>query len=76
LVHLASGTKRIIHDMVRSCSISLNGVNNSTDLNIIPLGSYDIPIGMDWLDKHHVALDCHNKTFTCLDGDGKHSTMK
>ena len=29
LVQLATGTKRRIHDMVRSCSISLNGVNTS-----------------------------------------------
>jgi predicted aspartyl protease len=71
LVQLATGTKRRIHDMVRSCSISVNGMNTSMDLNIIPLGSYDILIGMDWLDKHHVVLDCHNKTFTCLDGNGK-----
>ena len=47
LVQLATGTKRRIHDMVRSCSTSLNGVNTSMDLNIIPLGSYDILIGMD-----------------------------
>jgi hypothetical protein len=32
LVQLVTGTKRRIHDMVRSCSISLNGVNTSTDL--------------------------------------------
>jgi hypothetical protein len=76
LVQLATGTKRRIHDMVRSCSISLNGVNTSVDMNIIPLGSYDILIGMDWLDKHHDVLHCHRKTFTCLDGDGKHSTVK
>jgi hypothetical protein len=57
--------------MVRSYSMSLHGVNTSVDLNIIPLGSYDILIGMDWLDKHHVVLDCHSNTSTCLDGDGK-----
>ena len=71
LVQLATGNKRRIHDMVRICSISLNGMNTSMDLNIIPLGSYDILIGMDWLDKHHVVLDFHKKTFTCLDGNGK-----
>ena len=76
LVQLATGTKRKIHDMVRGCSISLNGVNTNDDINIIPLGSYGILIGMDWMDKHHVLLDCHNKTFTCLDGDGKQSTVK
>jgi hypothetical protein len=74
LVQLATRTKRGIHEMVRSCSISLNGVNgvnNSVDLNIIPLGSYDIIIGIDWLENHCAILDCHRKTFTCLDGDGK-----
>jgi hypothetical protein len=76
LVQLATGMKRRIHDMVRSCSISLNGLNTSIDLSIIPFGYYDIFIGMDWLDKHHSFLDCHNKTFTCLDGNGKHSTVK
>ena len=44
LVRLAIGTKRRIHDMVKSCSISLNGVNTSIDLNIIRLGPYDILI--------------------------------
>ena len=62
--------------MVRSCSISLNGVNTSIDLNINPLGSYDILIGMDWLEKHDGVLDGHNKTFTCLDRNGKQSTVK
>jgi hypothetical protein len=47
LVQLATRSKRRIHDMVRSCPISLNGVNTSVYLNNIPLGSYDILIGMD-----------------------------
>jgi hypothetical protein len=76
LVQPATGTKRRIHEVVKSCSISLNGVNISFDINIIPLGSYDILIGIDWLDKHHVVLDFHSKTFTCLDGDGKQRTVK
>jgi len=76
LVQLATRTKRRINEMVKGCPISLNGVNINVDMNIIPLGSYDILIGMDWLDQHHVVLDCHNKTFTCLDEEGKQSTMK
>jgi hypothetical protein len=51
-------------------------VNTNVDMNIIPLGSYDILIGMDWLDKHHVILDFHNKTFTCLDEEGKGALCK
>jgi hypothetical protein len=77
LVQLAIGTKRRFHDMVRICSISLNRVNTSVDLNIIPsLGYYDILIGMDWLEKHHVFLYFHSKTFTYLDGDRKQRIVK
>jgi hypothetical protein len=71
LVQLATRTKRRIHEVVKSFSIILNGVSTSIDLNIIPLGSYTILIQLDWLDKNHVFLDYHSKTFTCLDGDGK-----
>jgi hypothetical protein len=76
LVQLATRTKRRIDDMVRGCSISVNGVNTNADLNIIPLGCYDIIIGMDWLEKHHDVLYCHNKTFTCFDEEGKQRTVK
>jgi hypothetical protein len=31
---------------------------------------------MDWLYQHHVVIDCHNKTFTCLDEEGKLSIVK
>ena len=37
------------------------------NLNILPLGSYDILIGMDWLKVHKVKLDCYNKKFECID---------
>ena len=39
--------------------------------NVLPLGSYDILIGMDWLEAHIVKLDCYNKNFECLDEEGK-----
>jgi hypothetical protein len=44
---LATGTKRMINKMVRGYPISLNKVNIDSDLNIIPLRSYDIIIVMD-----------------------------
>ena len=45
----------------------MNGLSTKVDLNILLLGSYNYLIGMDWLDQHHVVLDCHTKAFTCLD---------
>ena len=70
LVQLATGAKRKVNNMVKSCLIDMNGLNTRVDLNIFPLGSYDCLIGMDWLDQHHAMLDYHNKAFTCLDEEG------
>jgi hypothetical protein len=70
LVPLATRAKRKFNEMVKPCLMDMNRLNNREDLNILSLGSYDCLIGMDWLDKHHAILDCHTKTFTCLDEEG------
>jgi hypothetical protein len=69
-VQLATGARRKVNEMVKSCLIDMNGLNTRADLNILPLGSYECLNGMDWLDPHHVLLECHKKTFTCLDEEG------
>jgi hypothetical protein len=69
-VHLATRAKRKVNDMVKSCLMDMSGLNTREDLNILPLGSYDCLIGMDWLDQHHAIIDYHNKEFTCLDEEG------
>jgi hypothetical protein len=56
--------------MVKSCLMDMNGLNTMEYLNILPLGSYESLIGMDWLDQHHAILDYNNKAFTCLDEEG------
>jgi hypothetical protein len=48
----------------------MNGLGEKVDVNIVPLGSYDCIIGMDWLEKYHVVLDYYDKTITCLDEEG------
>ena len=45
----------------------MNEFNMHADLNFLPLGSYDMLIGMDWLEKNRVMLNCFDKTFTCID---------
>jgi hypothetical protein len=52
------------------------GFSTRVDVNIIPLGSYDCLIGMDWLEKHHVVLDFYNKTITCIDEEGKQGKVQ
>jgi hypothetical protein len=49
----------------------MNGLSKNVDVNNIPLGSYDFLIGMDWLEKYHVLLECYKKEITFLDEEGQ-----
>ena len=53
--------------MVQKCPLVMNGLVTCVDLNVLPLGAYDVLIGMDWLESHRLKLDCYNKTFECMD---------
>jgi hypothetical protein len=76
LVQLATRDKRKINELIKYCPIDMNGLNTKVDAKIIPLGSYECLIGMDWLEKQHVVLDYYNKTITYLDEKGKHENIQ
>ena len=45
----------------------MDGLATYVDLNVLPPGSYDVLIGMDWLEaQRKKKLDCYNKTFEVL----------
>ena len=58
LVQLATRTKRKFSEIVEKFPLAMDGLFTYTNLNILPLGSYDVLIGMDWLEAHKVKLDC------------------
>jgi hypothetical protein len=76
LVQLATRTKRKVIELVKSYPMDMNGLSTKAELNIMPLGSYDSLIGMNWLEQNHAILDCHNKAFTCLDEEGNQQTVQ
>jgi hypothetical protein len=76
LIQLATGAKRKVVELVKSCPVGMNGLCTKAYMNIFPLGSYDCLIGMDWLEQNHAVLDCHNKAFTCLDEEGNQKTIQ
>ena len=43
---------------------------------MLPLRSYDVLIGMDWMEKHQVILNCFQETFTCLNDKGERISVK
>jgi hypothetical protein len=70
LVQLATGTKRKVVKVVESCPIQIEGFQTQADLNVLPLGSYDVLLGMDWLAAHKEKLNCYEKTLECEDEEG------
>jgi hypothetical protein len=57
LVQLAIGTKRRVAEVIPSCQFIMDGLPTQATLNILPLGSYDLLDGMDWLATYKTTLD-------------------
>ena len=47
LVQLATGAKGKVISFVKYCTVSMDQFESSVKLNVLPLGSYDMLIGMD-----------------------------
>ena len=58
------------------CSNYQDQFETFVKLNVLPLGSYGKLIGMDWLEQQRVVLNCYDKTFTCINNDGKLISVK
>jgi hypothetical protein len=54
----------------------MDGFPTQTTLNILPLGSYDLLIGMDWLASYKTKLDCYHETLECVNEEGRKITLQ
>lgn len=70
MVQLAPETKRKVLEISRDYPLNLNGMQTILHLNFLPLESYDVLIGMDWLESHKVILNYLDKSFVCIN-DGE-----
>eukprot|EP00253_Pinus_taeda_P016502 PITA_16502 len=76
LVQLATGAKRKVTSKINNCSFTIADQPITADLNILPLGSYDILIGMDWLEKNWSLVDCKTKIIYYRDQQGNIKEMQ
>jgi hypothetical protein len=68
---MASGAKQKVGGKVTDCSINLGDFVTKVDLYVTILGSYDIVIGMDWLESHDAILNCKTKQLSLTDDLGQ-----
>eukprot|EP00253_Pinus_taeda_P031463 PITA_31463 len=76
LVQLATGAKRRVTAKINDCSFTIAGQPVMADLNVLHLGSYDILIGMDWLERHWSLVDCKTKIIYYKDQHGARKEMQ
>jgi len=76
LVQLATSTKKRVHHWVRACAFELNCMLTTTHLNVLPLGSYSMLLGMHWLYLHRTKVDCFDKAIECVDDSGEKMTLQ
>jgi hypothetical protein len=53
------------------CALNLGEFVTRVNLYVTILGSYDIVIGMDWLESHEATLNCKTKWLSLIDDEGQ-----
>ncbi|GJU14924.1 putative reverse transcriptase domain-containing protein [Tanacetum coccineum] len=60
-VELADGKIIGVNTIIRSCTLNFMNQPFNIDLIPVPLGSFDVIIGMDWLTMYHGVIICDEK---------------
>jgi hypothetical protein len=68
-MEMASGAKQKVGGKVTRCMLNLGEFVTRANLYITILGSYDVMIGMDWLELHEAILNCKTKRWSLVDDE-------
>jgi hypothetical protein len=66
-----SRAKQNIGGKVMGCTLNMGEFVTRTNLYVTTLGSYDIMIGMDWLESHEAILNCKMKWLSLVGSEGQ-----
>jgi hypothetical protein len=66
----ASTAKQKAGGKVTGCALNLGEFVTRVNLYVTTLGSYDVVIGMDWLETHEAILNCKTKWLSLVDDEG------
>jgi hypothetical protein len=67
----ASEAEQKVGGKVTGCALNLGECVTRVNLYITILGSYDVVIGMDWLETPEAILNCKLKRLSLVDGEGQ-----
>lgn len=70
-VEMASGKLQSIDLCVNQCKIDLGVCSTKLKVYVTTLGTYDLVIGMDWLQAHQAWVDCYWKRILGINDEGE-----
>jgi hypothetical protein len=70
-IEMASGAKQKVGGKVTGCALNLGEFFTRVNLYVMILGSYEVVIGMDWLESHEAILNCKTKRLSLVDDEGQ-----
>jgi uncharacterized protein YqfA (UPF0365 family) len=68
---MASEEKQAVGPSVDNCLVDLGLCTTRLKVYVIALGTYDLIIGIDWLEAHRAMVDCFAKRVLCVDNEGR-----
>ena len=70
-VEMASGELQFVDLSVDQCKIDLGVCSTKLKVYVTALGTYDLVIGMDWLEAHLAWVDCYGKRILGINDKGE-----
>ena len=67
---MALRAKQKVGGKVRGCVLNLGEFVTRANLYVMILGSYDVVIGMNWLESHEAILNYKTKWLSLVDDEG------
>ena len=68
---MASGEKQAVGPSIDNCLLDLGVCTTRLKVYITALRTYELIIGMDWLEAHRTLVDCFKKRVLCVDDEGR-----
>ncbi|XP_010521024.1 PREDICTED: uncharacterized protein LOC104800020 [Tarenaya hassleriana] len=69
-VRIPTGETLAVHGILRGIPLEVCGRLLAADLIVVPIGGFDIILGMDWLMKYQAYIDCPKRTIWFTDEFG------
>ncbi|KAI3685705.1 hypothetical protein L6452_34962 [Arctium lappa] len=71
VVEIANGEQVLIRDVLKDCTLSIEGKKFLINLMPMVIGGFDVVVGMDWLADNHAEILCSKKLIRLPTSDGE-----